>query len=382
VRRANALEKETGKRIIRLNIGQPDLPPKRILEAYRRGLASSDVVESSSYPPAEGLPGLREAISRMENESFGVEVPDARVYVTLGGCGALKFTFKVLGAREGRRKNLIAMAPGWGVISNFTWEYEVETRFARLETPDGKFDEDVAQEMLNDDTVAIYVNSPNNPTGSILAEGTVKDILSFAEDNDIWVISDEAYQHLIHAGFEEHKSFMRYEEYADRVFKCISFSKILKPNIRLGGLLLPRDLSDDVMASFFTALRNEGAGISAESQSGALEVLRVDPGLTYMREVTQGYRRKVEVAKQILEEAGCEFESYNDPLASFYLYPRTPFEDSRELAEILLNQGVSVVPGTSFHLDSHIRIAIGANMTPEEVEEGTKRVAAALKKAR
>ncbi|MBU7004161.1 MAG: pyridoxal phosphate-dependent aminotransferase [Theionarchaea archaeon] len=382
VRKANDLEKETGRKIVRLNIGQPDLPPGRILEAYKRGLVSSDVVESSKYPPAEGLPELREAIARMEGRCFGVDAPDSRVYVTLGGCGALKFTFKVLGAREGKRKNLIAMAPGWGVISNFTWEYEVETRFARLETPDGKFDANLAQEMLNEDTVAIYVNSPNNPTGSILAEKTVRDILSFAEDNDIWVISDEAYQHLIHAGLEDHTSFMKYEEYTDRVFKCISFSKILKPNIRLGGLLLPRGLDDDVMASFFTALRNEGAGVSAESQSGALEVLRVDPGLSYMGEVAQGYKEKVDIAKQILLDAGCVFESYNNPLASFYLFPRTPFEDSRELTEILLNEGVSVVPGTSFHLDSHIRIAIGANMTPGEVEEGTKRVAATLEKVR
>jgi len=100
-----------------------------------------------------------------------------------------------------------------------------------------------------------------------------------------------------------------------------------------------------------------------------------------MREVTRGYREKVGVAKGILEEAGCVFESYNDPLASFYLFPRTPAGDSRGLAEALLQEGVSVVPGTSFHLDSHIRIAIGANMTPGEVEEGTSRVASVLRKA-
>jgi len=380
VRRANALERETGKKIIRLNIGQPDLPPRRILEAYRQGLVSPEVVESSGYPPAEGLPALREAISNMERY-FGVEVPDSRVYVTLGGCGALKFVFKVLGARGGRGKNIVAMAPGWGVISNFTWEYEVETRFARLETHDGKFDSDMAQEMLDPDTVALYVNSPNNPTGSILAGKTVRDILSFAEDNDIWVISDEAYQHLIHAGLDDHVSFMKYPEYADRVFKCISFSKILKPNIRLGGLILPSGLDDEVMASFFTALRNEGAGVSAESQSGALGVLREDPALSYMREVTRGYGEKVSVAKKILEEAGCVFESYNDPLASFYLFPRTPVESSLDLADMLLKEGVSVVPGTSFHLDSHIRIAIGANMTPGDVEEGTSRIASFLRKA-
>ncbi len=382
VRRANALEQKTGRRIIRLNIGQPDLPPHRILDAYRRGLNSEDVVESSSYPPAEGLPALREAISGMEMESFGLDVPDSRVYVTLGGCGALKFVFKVLGARGGSSNDIIAMAPGWGVISNFAWEYEIRVIFARLETPEGKFDEEVAQEMVNERTVALYVNSPNNPTGSILTEETTKDVLSFAKDNDLWVISDEAYQHLIHKGFEDHISFARFKEYSDRVFKCISFSKILKPNIRLGGLILPEELPKEVLDNFFTALRNEGAGVSAECQSGALEVLRTDPKLSYMNEVNDRYREKVAVAKDILEEAGCIFESYNDPRASFYLFPKTRYEDSNELTDVLLRNGVSVVPGTSFHLDSHIRIAIGNNMSVEDVEKGTKRVASTLSRAR
>lgn len=382
VRRANALEKETGKRIIRLNIGQPDLPPRRVIEAYRRGLTDPGVVEASSYPPAEGLPDLRAAISAMEMEAFGIQVPDTRIYVTLGGCGALKFVFKVLGARKGRVNNLLAMAPGWGVISNFAWEYETRANFKVLLTPEGRFMEDAAQEAIDANTVAIYANSPNNPTGSILSEEAVKDVLAFARDNDLWVISDEAYQHLIHGGFRDHVSFARFEEYSDRVFKCISFSKILKPNIRLGALVLPSGLPEEVRDSFFTALRNEGAGVSAEAQSGALEVLRSDPGLSYMDEVNGRYREKVAVAKGILEEAGCVFESYNDPLASFYLFPRTPVEDSRALTDELLENGVSVVPGTSFGLDSHIRVAIGNNMSPEDVEEGAGRIASTLSRAR
>jgi aspartate/methionine/tyrosine aminotransferase len=381
VRRAVALEKETGRKIIRLDIGQPDLPPMRTLETYKEGLVAPEVVESSRYPPAEGLPELREAISRMERECFGVRVPDTRVYVTLGGCGALKFVFKVLGARGGSTKNLLAMAPGWGVISNFAWEYQIRANFVDLLTPDGDFREDVAQEMVDQDTVAIYVNSPNNPTGSILNERAVKDILSFSSDNDLWVVSDEAYQHLIHEGIEGHVSFGKYEDYAERVFKCISFSKILKPNIRLGALILPRGLTDDLKASFFTALRNEGAGVSAESQSGALAVLRGDPRLSYMNEVNARYREKVSVAKGILEEAGCVFKSYNDPRASFYLFPRTPVEDSLALADLLLEDGVSVVPGTSFHLDSHLRISIGNNMSVEDAEAGARAVASTLSRA-
>jgi len=381
VRRANALEKETGRRIIRLNIGEPDLPPARVLEAYKEGLNSPEVVQSSNYPPAEGLAALREAISRMEAESFGVKVPDSRIYVTLGACGALKFIFKVLGARDGGNNDLMALAPGWGVISNFAWEYQIRANFAQLITPDGRFKEDAAQEMVGGRTVALYVNSPNNPTGSILSRQAVRSILDFARDNDIWVISDEAYQHLVHGSLKEHVSFARYAEYADRVFKCISFSKILKPNIRLGALLIPDALPQEVRDSFFTALRNEGAGVSAESQSGALEVLRTDPKLSYMAEVNARYRKKVSAAKPILEESGCAFESYNDPRASFYLFPRTPVKDSQALTESLLESGVSVVPGTSFHLDSHIRIAIGNNMSVQDVEEGARRIGSTLSKA-
>ncbi len=381
VRRAMELEKEIGQKIIRLNIGEPDLPPARVLEAYRKGLLSPRAVESSSYPPAEGLPELRQGISRMEREAFGVDVPDSRVYVTLGGCGALKFIFKVLGARGGRSNNLLAMAPGWGVISNFAWEYEIRADFCQLLTPDGRFKEDEAQNAVNQETVAVYVNSPNNPTGSILSPRTVKDILSFARDNDLWVISDEAYQHLIHEGFRRHVSFCKYSEYADIVFKCISFSKILKPNIRLGGLVLPEALSDPVKHGFFTALRNEGAGVCAEAQSGALEVLNTDPKLSYMDEVNRRYGEKVSAAKALLEEAGCRFDSYNDPKASFYLFPRVPVEDSRKLTEDLLVGGVSVVPGTSFYLDRHIRLAIGNNMTLADVEEGVRRVVSVLNSA-
>ena len=93
------------------------------------------------------------------------------------------------------------------------------------------------------------------------------------------------------------------------------------------------------MGNFFTALCNEGAGVSAEVQSGALEVLKSDPALSYMEEVNARYRTKVQAAKAILQEAGCFFESYNDPLASFYLFPRTPVEDSNLLTDLLLENG-------------------------------------------
>ncbi len=380
VRRANAIERETGRKLVRLNIGQPDLPPARVLEAYRRGLTNPEFVNSSSYPPAEGVPELRSAIARMERDTFGVDADQSRVYVTLGGCGALKFVFKILGARVGRRNNILSMAPGWGVISNFAWEYEIEANFVNLLTPGGGFREEVAEENVDGDTVGIYVNSPNNPTGSILAPETVRDILEFARERDLWVVSDEAYQHLIHGGVEGHSSFAGYPEFSDRVFKCTSFSKILKPNIRLGALILPTDISDDLKSNFFTALRNEGAGVAAECQSGALEVLRSDPTLSYMDEVNTRYREKVAAAKGILKGAGCTFESYNDPKASFYLYPRVPFDDSRQLADRLLEAGVSVVPGTSFHLDGHVRIAIGGNMSLEDVETGTEMVASVIRK--
>ncbi len=380
VRRANQLEEETGEPITRLNIGQPDLPPRRVLEDYQRGLNREEVVNSSGYPPAEGLPDLRAAIASMERKVFQVSADDSRIYVTLGGCGALKFVFKALGGRSGKEKNLIAMAPGWGVISNFAWEYEIKANFVNLQTADGSFKADRAQEMVDGDTVAIYVNSPNNPTGSILSRKTVRDILSFARDNDLWVISDEAYQHLIHAGTQEHASFASFDDYSDMVFKCTSFSKILKPNIRLGALVLPEGILDDLKDEFYTALRNEGAGVPAECQSGALEVLKSDPSLAYMDEVNERYREKVAAAKEILEDAGCSFRSYNDPQASFYLFPYVPYKDSRELANTLLEDGVSVVPGTSFYRDSHMRVAIGNNMSVSQVRERIGKVASTLER--
>ena len=374
VRKANELEKRTGRRIIRLNIGQPDLPPAEILRAYEEGLRDPRYVSSSSYPPCEGIDPLREAISVTEERCFGVEAEPSRFYITLGGCGALKFVFKVLGAGRGQVKELIAVAPGWGVISNFAWEYGIKVRFSPLISPNGEFLSDRAQEMVNGDTVGIYVNSPNNPTGGLMREEAVRDVLSFARDNDIWVISDEAYQNLVFSPNERHISFASFKDYSDRVFKCISFSKVLKPNSRLGALLLPEGLGKDVMDAFFVALRNEGAGVSAEVQSGALRVLEADPELLYMNRVNKGYREKVSVAKNLLEEAGCRFSSYNEPKAGFYVFPEVPVRDSLALTERLLEGGASVVPGVSFHLDSHIRIAVGNNMSLEQVREGLERI--------
>ena len=136
------------------------------------------------------------------------------------------------------------------------------------------------------------------------------------------------------------------------------------------------------MDAFFVALRNEGAGVSAEVQSAALKVLETDPSLSYMERVNKGYREKVSMAKELLVDAGCRFSSYNEPKAGFYVFPGVPARDSVGLTERLLEGGVSVVPGTSFHLDAHVRIAVGNNMSVEQVRSGVERITAVLSQAR
>ena len=198
--RARELERK-GKHVIHLEIGEPDFDtPANVIDAGVNAMRGG----WTHYTPSAGLPALREAIAEDVSRSRGVKVNPDEVVVVPGGKPTIYFTFTAL-VEEG--DEVIYPNPGFPIyesLINFTGAKPVPLQLR--EEKDFRLDPNELADLITDRTKLIVINSPHNPTGSVLTTQDVKDIAAAIGDRDIMVLSDEIYSRLIFEG--EHFSLM------------------------------------------------------------------------------------------------------------------------------------------------------------------------------
>jgi aspartate/methionine/tyrosine aminotransferase len=189
--RAKALEAE-GRSVIHLEIGEPDFDtPRHIVDAAVDALRSGQ----THYGPSFGLPATREAIARDFTRHRGVEVSPDRVVVLAGGKPTIFFTMLAM-LEEG--DEAIYPNPGFPI-------YESMIRFSGAravpvplrEEHEFRVDVEELKGLVTPKTKLIIINSPQNPTGSVLTPAEVKEIAEFTADRGILLFSDEIYSHIL-----------------------------------------------------------------------------------------------------------------------------------------------------------------------------------------
>jgi methionine aminotransferase len=214
----SALASESGA--INLGQGFPDYPMSgeligRVCEAMKQGY--------NQYVPMQGYLPLREAIAEKIASLYGTEVsPETQITITPGGTYAI-YTAVTCALQPG--DEVIVFEPAYdSYIPN------VEINGARavrvdLEFPDYRINWDRVREKLSPRTRMIMLNSPHNPTGSVLGPEDLEALRGIVRDTRILILSDEVYEHLIFDGIP-HQSLLRYPDLAERSFVCFSFGKV------------------------------------------------------------------------------------------------------------------------------------------------------------
>lgn len=197
----------------------------------------------NQYSPMPGWLPLREAIAEKANYLYGANInPDTEITITPGGTYAIYSAFTAI------------LQPGDEVIV-FEPAYDsyipnIEVNGAKAVTislvyPDYHIDWNAVRNAITQKTKAIIINSPQNPTGSVINENDIAELRKIVEGTNIFIISDEVYEHLIYDDIP-HQSILRYPDLLQRTFVCFSFGKVYNcTGWKLGYCIAPAELTKE-----------------------------------------------------------------------------------------------------------------------------------------
>ena len=338
------------------SIGNPSVPaPERLKETLLALLREGDGAELHGYTPAAGLPSLRRAIAEDLRERLRVPVSSEGVYVCCGAAAGLASCCRGL-LRPG--EEALVFAP-------FFPEYRVFVEGAggvlRVVAPTGTLqpDFDALEAALGEKTALVIVNTPNNPSGVVLSEESLKrlaELLRRAETrvgHPIYLVSDEPYRELVYDG-ELPPNVLRF--YDDAIV-CYSFSKSLSlPGERIGYLAVSDRMTEKeaVFAALAGAARACGYVNAPSLMQRAVERCL---GLTADLSV---YRNNRDLLYGGLKELGfdCVY-----PDGAFYLFVKSPEPDAKAFSERAKRFELLLVPSDDFGLEGYVRLAY---CVPEE----------------
>jgi aspartate aminotransferase len=365
-----------GERVMHLERGEPDFDtPPHIVEA----LAAAARDGETHYPDARGTLALREALVEKLRRENGISCEPDDVVMTLGGTHALWCAFQSL---LGPGDELLVFSPHWMAIPKLVALAD-GARYRSLpvylnQQGGNESPADLAarlREALRPETRGIYLNSPNNPTGVVLSRAALEAIAGVAIERDLWVVSDEAYEHLLFDG-ERHVSIASLPGMAERTVCAYTFSKsYAMTGWRVGYAVSPPALRPVMgpLLSFYTT-----HGVFPSVQRAALAAT------TGPQDAVDTMRRAYQTRRDALIAglAGQQAIVVPAPRGAFYAFANVAGarrgRDVWELIEEWLALGVAVLPGTAFGHEYADWVRMSLATRGEDVSEAARRLQAHL----
>lgn len=348
----NKRKEEIGKEnVFDFSLGNPSVaPPAAVEETIRRMLDEVSPVALHGYTSAPGDRTVRQKIADYINDSFDMDADENDLYMTVGAAASLCIT---LNAMLEAGEEVIALAPFFPEYKVFVEKAGGVLRTVPCRESDFQLDAQALKEAINEKTAAVIVNSPNNPSGAILTEESIKllaDILNEAEQrvgHPIYIIADEPYRELVYDDI-----LVPYiPQYYKNSLVCYSFSKSLSlPGERIGYIYVPKqiDRAADMMAGVAGAGRALGyvcapslfqrVAAACLGQTADLAVYKLNRDLLYDSLTKFGF-------------------SVVHPDGAFYLFMRAPGGDANAFSELAKKHELLVVPSDDFGMPGYVRIS-------------------------
>jgi len=364
-----------GEKVMHLERGEPDFDtPPHIVEA----LAAAARAGETHYPDSRGTLKLREALIEKLRRENGLSAEPDDIVVTDGGTHALFLAFQGLLSPG---DEVLVLSPHWMAIPKlvgFAHGAKMRTLPTYLELGDGRMSPvDFAARLraaIKPETRGIYVNTPNNPTGVVLTREQLLALAEVAIERALWVISDEAYEHLLFDG-ARHVSLGALPGMAERTISVFTFSKsYAMTGWRIGYVVSPAPLRPVMgpLLSFYTT-----HGVFPAVQTAALAALQgPQNSVDTMR---RAYQERRDLLLEGLE--GQTAISVPKPRGAFYAFADVSAalgsNDPKALWGLIqewLSFGVAVLPGTAFgpEFTSHVRMSVATRR--EDVIEAARRL--------
>ncbi|MEM2896954.1 MAG: pyridoxal phosphate-dependent aminotransferase [Candidatus Bathyarchaeia archaeon] len=356
--------------VINLGIGEPDFDtPKNIKDAAKKALDEG----FTHYTSNAGLFELREAIAKKLKEENRIEAnPETEIMVTLGGMQALHLAFSSL-LKRGER--VLIPTPAWSAYAPaISIAGGIPVEVGTSEKNEFKASIEDLEKSLSKKTKAIIINSPNNPTGSVLTKDEIEEIADFAVEHDLTIISDEIYEKLIYEG--EHISVASLDGLKDRVVTINGFSKTYAmTGWRIGYAVA----KEETISKMLKHQMYDATCPTSFIQKAAIEALTgPQDSVKSMRE--EYARRRDFVYKRLIEMNGV---SAIKPKGAFYIFPSMKaFKMSSEKisAHLLKEARVMILPGSIFGKCGEGYVRISYAIAYEKLKVALDKVSEALVK--
>ena len=353
----------TGKKIIHMEVGEPDYPPPRNVKS---ALIKSYESSHYHYTETKGILKLRQAIAnKVQNGTR-----EDQVIVTPGA------RFAVFGAFASLLKmgdEVISIEPAWPAYRECADFTGAKINFLKT-TLEQQWIPDVETlaSMLNTSTKMIIINYPNNPTGRVLDGKTMEKIVSLAKDNNnMYVVSDEVYSDYAFNGF---KSILEYGY--EKSIMVSSFSKgHAMTGFRVGYAIANKDIIDKMAKVQATALTS----VAEPMQYSALAALE---GSSYNNNPSQNKKKMKNRLDLICNRLRKISFRFFEPEGAMYVYPQfknvIEGDDDITVVQRLLDLGVAVAPGSAFGNSYRRFIRISGCQQEDVLQEGLDRLEAAM----
>ena len=353
---------------IRLEVGQPDFPsPPHVIEAACRAAREG----WTKYTPNAGIPELREAIARKFKRKNGIDASVDTITVTPGAVCAVSTSLLAL---LDPGDEVLIPDPGWPNYEMMALAQNAIPVHYPLHQGTFEPDMDAFERAITERTKVMIFNSPSNPTGAVLSEEVLGNILEVAAKRDLYIISDEVYEEILFEG--EHVSIGRLDA-EGRVLTVSGVSKAYSmTGWRIGYVHAPRRISE-IITKVQEPYVSCPCGVSQKAAEAAL-----DGPQDCVQEMVTAYRERRDAVLDVLREN--DLYTYT-PRGAFYLLVDISGTgiDSYAFAKTLLRKHkVAVAPGETFGEigASYVRISFAASK--EDLAEGTRRICAYIHEMR
>lgn len=358
------MDNATDQDILHLEVGQPNFPtPPHIVQAACE--ASTDKQgRYTRYTPNMGYLSLREAIVEKLKRENGIDAQVGNILVTPGSTYGIAISFSVL---LNRGDEVLIPDPGYVNFSMLAPQYGgTVVRYPTLESEGFIPNIDTIADRVTAQTKVIVLNSPSNPTGAVCTEGFIRDLIEIARANNLYILSDETYEHIIFEG--EHVSPGGFDT-DGRVVSLFSFSKSYSMTGWRVGYVVASDTIAKVLEKQQELYSSCAPSISQKAAEAALK-----NSDRCIKEMVAAYRGCRDIVIEILKEHG--LFSYT-PRGAFYILINITGTDMNSDAfadRLLEEQRVAVAPGATFGEIGGRYIRVCMAVSEDVLREGVERI--------
>lgn len=349
---ATARGKEIGyENVFDYSLGNPSVPvPEKFTETMIDLLKTKGSMELHGYSPSLGIASVKEKIAASLNKRFGMDYTGNHIFPTTGAAGAVAHAVRCVTKPGDEVLTFAPYFPEYNLYINMTGAV---LKVVPANTENFQINFEKLEEMLNEKTAALLINTPNNPSGAVYNTETLKALAELLNrkqkeyGHDIFIISDEPYREIVFDGVDA----PYVSKFYDNTLSCYSYSKSLSlPGERIGYVAANPKCTDAELISAICGQISRGIGHNCPPsiiQLAVAEVLDITSDMSvYETNMNILYKELISLGFDCVKPGG-----------TFYIFPKALEEDAAAFCKKALQYDLVLVPSDSFGVPGYFRMA-------------------------